>query len=416
VTLDPADLEACYAHAWQGLYAATLAGQEIANPAGWLMLVTFRRAIEEHRARRRLGDEPLGGEAGGERQPLHERAAVREPDLAAELDDRLQLRRFFEGLRARLSAREREAAVLCYLQGLTRAQAAARMGVSESRMRKLMEGPGAGRPGVAGKVSALVGTIRDGDWCEEQDSLMRGLAFGMLDPAGERYRLAVMHRDSCPACRAYVLSVRRLAVALPPVVLPYALGAGALGIGAAAARVGAGPPAGGVAAASGAGASAGGAAAGGGWVAVGGPLGAKLAVGCLLAVGVGAGCVALGGGPVHPRRAPLAAGSTARDRSGSAPTAGAGSGRAAQVAARGALARAASGPRASAQAAGGSPARAGVRREFTPEQPAEAGGTRPARHAPRPAVAAAVGAPEPAAGARATPAGEAQVRREFSPG
>jgi hypothetical protein len=262
-----------------------------------------------------------------------------------------------------------------------------------------------------------VGTIRDGGWCDEQDSLMRGLAFGMLDPAGERYRLAVMHRDSCPACRAYVLSLRRLAVALPPVVLPYALGAGALGIGAAATRAGAAPPAGSVAAASGASAGASGAAAGGGWVAVGGPLGAKLAVGCLLAVGVGAGCVALGGGPVPPRRAPLASGSTARDGSGSAPAAGAASTRAARVAARGALARPAAGPRASGPAAGSSSsARADARREFTPEQPAEAGGTRPAQHAPQPAVAAATGTPEPAAGAGPTAAGEARTRREFSPG
>src|SRR5271168_2623124 len=53
VSLDASDLEACYAEAWQGLYAATLAGEEIANPTGWLALVTFRRAIEEHRSRRR---------------------------------------------------------------------------------------------------------------------------------------------------------------------------------------------------------------------------------------------------------------------------------------------------------------------------------------------------------------------------
>ena len=53
VSLDASDLEACYAQAWQGLYAAMLAGEEIANPTGWLALVTFRRAIEEHRSRRR---------------------------------------------------------------------------------------------------------------------------------------------------------------------------------------------------------------------------------------------------------------------------------------------------------------------------------------------------------------------------
>ena len=53
MSLDASDLDACYAQAWQGLYAAMLAGEEIANPTGWLALVTFRRAIEEHRSRRR---------------------------------------------------------------------------------------------------------------------------------------------------------------------------------------------------------------------------------------------------------------------------------------------------------------------------------------------------------------------------
>src|SRR5664280_1356512 len=55
-----------YAQAWQGLYTVVLDGQQISNPAGWLTLVTFRRAIEEHRAHTRLSlglvDRPdLGG-------------------------------------------------------------------------------------------------------------------------------------------------------------------------------------------------------------------------------------------------------------------------------------------------------------------------------------------------------------------
>jgi len=180
VRLDEADLDACYAQAWQALYMATLAGQEISNPAGWLVIVTLRQAIEEHRSRSRLGgarreDRVAAGPNG---EPEDE--AAHESDFAAELDDRARLRQLFEGLRGRLSAREREAAVLCYLQGMPRAEAASRMGVSESRMRKLMEGRGAGRPGVAGKVGMLLETIRAGGWCEEQTSLMRGLAYGLL--------------------------------------------------------------------------------------------------------------------------------------------------------------------------------------------------------------------------------------------
>src|SRR6202034_3573239 len=81
VSLDASDLEACYAQAWQGLYAAMLAGEEMANPTGWLALVTFRRAIEEHRSRRRsyptedIGapEGPRGAYRGGESEPAQER-------------------------------------------------------------------------------------------------------------------------------------------------------------------------------------------------------------------------------------------------------------------------------------------------------------------------------------------------------
>ena len=50
MSLDPTDLDACYAQAWQGLYTALLEGGEVANTAGWLVVVTERRAIDEHRA------------------------------------------------------------------------------------------------------------------------------------------------------------------------------------------------------------------------------------------------------------------------------------------------------------------------------------------------------------------------------
>jgi DNA-directed RNA polymerase specialized sigma24 family protein len=309
VSLDRGDLDACYALAWQGLYTAVLDGQDIASPAGWLVLVTFRRAIEEHRARVRVhsGGGPVVDDAGERMETCGQ-----ERDIAGELDDRARLRELFEGMRGRLDAREREAATLCYLQGLSRSDAAARLGVSDTRMRKLMEGNGRGRPGVAGKLGALVQTIRDGGWCEEQGSLMRALAYGILDPEGERYRLALAHHAACPSCRAYVVSLRGLAATLPPVFLPGGLGAAVLareavahsglaaggggGGGAGAAQVGrgigGGVPASGVA---------GGSAAGGGWLLAGGGLSAKLAAGCLLALGVGAGCVALGEGSGHVR-------------------------------------------------------------------------------------------------------------------
>jgi DNA-directed RNA polymerase specialized sigma24 family protein len=460
-SVEEADLEACYAQAWQGLYTAVLEGREIANPAGWLVLVTFRRAIDEHRARARAGCGealPLDGPSGAER------------DLADELDDRARLRQLFEGLRGRLDEREREAATLCYLQGLSRAQAAARMGLSEARMRKLMEGRGPGRPGVAGKVGALVASIRDGEWCEQQGSLMRAYAYGILDPQGERYALASMHHGDCPACRAYVVSLRGLAATLPPVLLPWGLAAGVLaGIGEGAhagAAVGAaggaaggagagsgaavgGAAAGGGAAGSGAGAGAqagrglggalsasgaagaGGAGAGGGWLIGAGGLGAKLGLGCVLALGVGAGCVALDGvvdgehGHAHrhytarahdarPVRQAVADGYDAFD---------------ARAAITGAAARAAASSAARVGSSTASTPAAKASREFGPEQALADGAREPAAHTSRrPIARAASSAPEGGSGVASSPgssvgssagspAGAAtKAEREFAPG
>jgi RNA polymerase sigma factor (sigma-70 family) len=341
-SLDDRDLEACYAQAWQGLYMATLEGQEIDNPAGWLVVVTFRRALEEHRGSVRVhrGGAHAAQRCCAERDralPETDTASAAENDLAEQLDDRMRLRQLFEALRGRLDGREREAATLCYLQGLSRAEAAAQMDVSQARMRKLMEGRGPGRPGVAGKVGTLVRTIRDDRWCEEQGSLMRAFAYGILDPAGERQRLALLHVRQCPACRAYVGSLRGLAAVLPPAFVPLGLGAGIL------ARAGAGAHAAGASAAAGtkaaisagggagtglqagpgvagatsaygaAGAAGAGGAAGGSWLIGAGSLGGKLALGCVLALGLGAGCAALERGdraPAPPRRRHLASAPT----------------------------------------------------------------------------------------------------------
>jgi DNA-directed RNA polymerase specialized sigma24 family protein len=234
VMLDASDLEACYAQAWQGLYATVLDGETVESPSGWLVTVTFRRAIDEQRAAARVG--VLEGEDMG---TFPGRMDARAPDLAGELDDRARLRQVFEGMRATLSKRECEAASLCYLQGLSRAQAAEQMGIGEARMRKLMEGA-AGRPGVAGKVGELLAAIASGGRCEQQSSLMRAYAFGILDPDGERHALAVAHTRECPACRAHVASLRGLASVLPLPLLPPFVLAGA-GAGADASRAGGSP-------------------------------------------------------------------------------------------------------------------------------------------------------------------------------
>ncbi len=419
--LDDGDLEACYAAAWQGLYAAALEGREIANPRAWLVVVTYRRAVEEHRARLRR-ESPLAPPAGGE-------------GLEEDLDDRMRLRQLLEGMRGRLGAREREAAALCYLQGYSRAEAARRMGISEARMRKLMEGRGRGQLGVAAKVGALVETIRDGAFCEEHASLMRALAYGVLDPDGERHRLAVAHRRNCPACRRYVASLRGLAIALPPVLGPSRAACGGLsrliGLGHGGSRGGASrilagrgwlsrpvAPGGRSAGAVGASAAGAGGAAGGSWV-MGAGLGAKLAVGCLLAIGIGAGCATLGGAPrEHGARAPIGATPRPRDGCPCSPASSAAS----RPWGLGVAGPGAAGPRgAGASALGGS------EREFGPEQatvpavrgtgsyqlaPVASRSSVPPAAAPRATTAAEAGG-----AAAPIPAGEpSSAEREFSPG
>jgi RNA polymerase sigma factor (sigma-70 family) len=206
VSLDASDLEACYAQAWHGLYANVLAGEHVEEPAAWLVLVTFRRAIDESRARSRAA---LG------RQLLDEPFSPTSRDPAETLHERARLRHLFEALRAELAPRERDAVSLCYLQGLTRAEAAARMGISVARMRKLMDGV-EGRPGVAARFGELIRAVGAGEWCERQASLMRAYAFGLLDPDGERHRLAVAHLRECPSCRTHVACLRGLASVLAP--------------------------------------------------------------------------------------------------------------------------------------------------------------------------------------------------------
>ena len=254
VSLDASDLEACYAQAWQGLYACDAGGR------GDRQSHRLARAGDVSPGDRGAPLAPAQLPDGGRRRagsvPQDAWRAVWASPRGSATSRRSSTTgsgcaRCSRGCAGGSSERELQAAALCYLQGLSRAEAAARMGISERRMRKLMEGPGPGRPGVAGKVGELVETIRGGGWCEEQGSLMRGLAFGILDPAGERYRLAMAHKRECPACRAYVLSLRGLAAVLPVPFLPGVLGAGAL-----AGMVGAGTGTG-VAASGGAGAGAG---------------------------------------------------------------------------------------------------------------------------------------------------------------
>lgn len=213
--IDIAVLDASYNQAWHALYAKLRAGGEIANRKGFLVQVTFRRAVDELRAarRERPGDAAEADDAGTD------------ADLDGLLDDRIRLRQLVQGLRERLGDRELQAAALCYVHGYSRPEAAGALGVSRRRMEKIMDS-------VSKEVTAVVGELRSGEWCEGRRSLIGAYALGLLDAGGERRRLAEEHLRDCPACRRRVLCMRGLATVAPPV--PALLAALQAGAGAAA--------------------------------------------------------------------------------------------------------------------------------------------------------------------------------------
>ena len=227
--------------------------------------------------------------------------AAQDPDLTQRLDDRRRLLGAMEGMRERLSARERQAAALCYLHGYSRPEAAAALGLAPKRMEKLMDG-------VSSKLGTLTSEIDEGDWCESRQSLMKAYAYGVLDPDGERYALARAHLDECPACRRYVRGLRGISAVVPPVWIPLAA-LGLLGIGGASATAAATAGQGGAAAS---GAAGGGGAAGGtaGGLGAAGGWGVAAAASVAIAAG-GIGAYAVVSGDEDPPPAPAPAAVTA---------------------------------------------------------------------------------------------------------
>ncbi len=257
---DPLDLDAAYNGAWHALYERhNKQSEPVANLGGWLALIAYRRAIDDIR-RSRLQHHVQGGEEVMDRLGY-------EPDLDEEVADRDRYRQWLLSLRLRLNARERQAVSLCVLHEHSRREASEIMGIDIKRLDKII--------GAANrKLDGLVETISRGDWCRQQQSLIKAFALGLHDDDGERRELAIHHVMGCPACASYVRSIRGLTGILP---VPAALG-GALGPG--------GGVGGTLASLFGGGASsgaAGGAAGGGGAVLLGG-LGAKGAALCASAV------------------------------------------------------------------------------------------------------------------------------------
>jgi RNA polymerase sigma factor (sigma-70 family) len=222
------DLEAFYNQAWHALYERMVAGEEIHSHAGFLVEVTYRRAVDELRRAR-----------PDERAELDDARLSGGDDVVERLDDRRMVRELVAALRDELDERERVAASLCYVHGYSRAEAAEAMGLSPGRMKKVMDE-------VSRTVARFTAEIRAGERCAVGASRTKAYALGLLDPEGERYRAARAHLDECPACRADVLRLRGLAAIATPALLPWAklavagAGAGAAGAGAGATPAGSG--------------------------------------------------------------------------------------------------------------------------------------------------------------------------------
>jgi RNA polymerase sigma factor (sigma-70 family) len=212
IVVPDADLEAFYNQAWHALYHQLTEGVTIENTGGFLVLVAYRRALDDVSRQAPLRT----GLSDAEDHAVEDETVQR-------LDDRRRLREFVEAMRDELDERERTAASLCYLHGYTRPQAAEAMGLSEGRMKKVMDE-------VSKTVGRFTREIQAGTRCEGRESANKAYAIGLLDPDGERHAVVRAHLDDCSACRADVLRMRGLAIVAPPLLLPWgaALAVGAL--------------------------------------------------------------------------------------------------------------------------------------------------------------------------------------------
>lgn len=255
------DMDGFYNQAWYGLYTKLQDGQRVENRKGLLVQMTYRRAIDEYRTLHpdRQAD-PVVLEVLGREDPIEET-----------LDQQQEFQQFVEGMRSSLNQRELQAATLCYVYGLSRPEAAERVGVRPKRMEKIMDE-------VSRKLRPVLASIKEGTFCEDRAVLINQFALGALEPDSPEYLEAAAHLEHCSGCRRHVLGTRGLtAVTIPSTLLLFALTGAAVGAGAAgAAAAGSGA----------AGGSSGGAAAGSG-AGIGGVVQAAAIVAAVAAVAAG---------------------------------------------------------------------------------------------------------------------------------
>lgn len=219
------DMDGFYNQAWYGLYTKLQDGQKVENRKGLLIQMTYRRAIDEYRTLHpdRQAD-PVVLETLGVENPIDET-----------IDQQQEFKHFVEGMRSELNQRELQAATLCYVYGMSRPEAAERVGVRPKRMEKIMDE-------VSRKLRPVLASIKEGTWCEDRAVLINQFALGALDPEGDEYREALGHLEGCPGCRRHVMGTRGLtAVTIPSALMLFALTGAVVGAGAAgAAAVGSG--------------------------------------------------------------------------------------------------------------------------------------------------------------------------------
>ena len=187
---DAADIDGAYHDAWCSVLARLSRRATVDDLPALLCVITYRRTIDEVRRTRpglRARSEPAATPAVDDR-------------LIDRLDERRRLREFAEGLRDELHGRSRTAAELCYVHGHRRSEAAEALGLTQRRMKKVMDE-------VSPTVARLVREIDGGERCAAHASRNHAFALGVLDPAGPRHASARAHLGACQTCRA---DVRRI--------------------------------------------------------------------------------------------------------------------------------------------------------------------------------------------------------------
>jgi RNA polymerase sigma factor (sigma-70 family) len=189
-TLQLEDVEPFYDDAWLALWQVDAA--RVTRLPGLLVVVAYRRAIDHLRRHGQHVHQPVEAVA----------ARAADGDLVDRLDDRRRIREFLEAV-DELGGRERDAAILCCVQGYRRSEAAAVLGLRERRLKKVMDR-------ASRTLNGAVAEIEAGTRCASYASRNTAFALGLLDPAGGRHAATRRHLDTCAACRA---DVRRIVAA-----------------------------------------------------------------------------------------------------------------------------------------------------------------------------------------------------------